>query len=133
MPSSTSAQSGGSNVTKSLADWIATTNARDMNRLAAFYMPVVEAFYQQRKVKRAAVRAEKVRTIERADIVRISAAAPQISFSGDGSRATMKSRKVLPHRSRSPQPPGEVLQELIWQNTDTGWKIVSERDLRVIR
>ena len=27
---------------------------------------------------------------------------------------------------------GEVLQELRWERTDDGWKIVSERDLRVI-
>jgi hypothetical protein len=28
---------------------------------------------------------------------------------------------------------GEVLQELRWTKQDDGWKIVSERDLRVIR
>jgi hypothetical protein len=28
---------------------------------------------------------------------------------------------------------GEVLQELRWQRTREGWKIVSERDLRVIQ
>ena len=27
---------------------------------------------------------------------------------------------------------GEVLQELRWRRTKDGWKIVSERDLRVI-
>ncbi len=28
---------------------------------------------------------------------------------------------------------GEVLQELRWAKTDEGWKIIGERDVRVIR
>lgn len=118
---------------ESLADWIATTNARDMNRLIAFYMPVVDTFYQKSKVKRAAVRAEKVRVIERADVVRIKAAQPTVKISDDGNRATMRFRKTYVIESKRNSQRGEVLQELVWQKTNTGWKIVSERDLRVIR
>lgn len=118
---------------ESLRDWIATTNARDMTRLTAFYVPTVETFYQQRNVKRATVRAEKIRTIEKADVVRINVAEPTINLSKDGNRATMRFRKTYVIESRRGGRRGEVLQELVWQKTDNGWKIVSERDLRVIR
>ncbi|MEJ7616294.1 MAG: hypothetical protein WKF30_04820 [Pyrinomonadaceae bacterium] len=104
-----------------------------MNRLTSFYVPTVENFYQQRNVKRATVRAEKVRTIEKADVVRINFAEPTINLSSDGSRATMRFRKTYVIGTRRNSRLGEVLQELIWQKTDSGWKIVSERDLRVIR
>jgi hypothetical protein len=36
-------------------------------------------------------------------------------------------------RYRIDERGGEVLQELRWRRTDSGWRIVSERDLRVIQ
>ena len=45
----------------------------------------------------------------------------------------MRFRKRYQIRGGEGERSGEVLQELRWRRTPTGWKIVSERDLRVIQ
>ena len=113
-------------------DWIAATNARDIKRQMNFYNQKVNAFYLTRNVPREAVRAEKSRVFGRADVIDIKAGAPGIRLSGDGRTATMRFRKKYAIEGGGQDRRGEVVQELRWQHTDDGWKIVSERDLRVI-
>ncbi|HEX5702398.1 MAG TPA: nuclear transport factor 2 family protein [Pyrinomonadaceae bacterium] len=115
-----------------LDDWIAATNARDIQRQMNFYNQTVNAFYLTRNVPREAVRAEKSRVFARAEVVDIKAAAPGIRVSRDGRTATMRFRKKYAIEGGGEDRRGEVVQELRWQRTDDGWKIVSERDLRVI-
>jgi len=45
----------------------------------------------------------------------------------------MRFRKVYDIQNRSNSRRGEVIQELRWQQTSRGWKIFSERDIKVIR
>ena len=113
-------------------DWIAATNARDITRQMNFYNQKVNAFYLTRNVPREAVRAEKSRVFGRADVIDIKAGAPGIRLSGDGRTATMRFRKKYAIEGGGEDRRGEVVQELRWRRTDDGWKIVSERDLRVI-
>jgi hypothetical protein len=54
---------------------------------------------------------------------------PEIAFSPDNLTAIMRFRKQYTIDNRR----GEVLQELRWQKTGAGWKIVGERDVHVIR
>lgn len=115
-----------------LDEWIAATNARDIQRQMDFYNQKVNAFYLTRNVPREAVRAEKSRVFGRANRIDIRAAAPGIRVSRDGRTATMRFRKKYAIEGGGEDRRGEVLQELRWQRTDDGWKIVSERDLRVI-
>jgi len=115
-----------------LDEWIAATNARDIQRQMDFYNPTVNAFYLTRNVPREAVRAEKSRVFGRADLINIKAAAPGIRLSRDGRTATMRFRKKYAIAGGGEDRRGEVVQELRWRRTDDGWKIVSERDLRVI-
>jgi ketosteroid isomerase-like protein len=112
-----------------LGDWIAATNARDINRQMQFYAPTVNAFYLARNASRDAVRAEKTRAFASAGSVDVRASAPDISLSRDGQSAVMRFRK----RYRIGERGGEVLQELRWRRTPAGWKIVGERDLRVLQ
>jgi hypothetical protein len=51
---------------RALEEWIAATNARDIQKQMSFYPPVLQAFYLTRNVPRAAVRAEKIRVFQKA-------------------------------------------------------------------
>ena len=115
-----------------LDEWIAATNARDIERQMGFYSQKVNAFYLTRNVPREAVRAEKSRVFSRANLIDIRAATPGIRLSRDGRTATMRFRKKYAIEGGGEDRRGEVVQELRWHRTDEGWKIVSERDLRVI-
>jgi len=113
-------------------EWIAATNARDIQRQMDFYNQTLNAFYLTRNVPRAAVRAEKSRVFGRANVIDIRAGAPGIRLSPDGLTATMRFRKTFAIEGGGQDRRGEVVQELRWRRTGDGWKIVSERDLRVI-
>ena len=115
-----------------LDEWIAATNARDIQRQMGFYNQKVNAFYLTRNVPREAIRAEKSRVFGRANVIDIRADAPGIRLSRDGRTATMRFRKKYAIEGGGEDRRGEVVQELRWRRTDEGWKIVSERDLRVI-
>ena len=108
--------------------WIAATNERNVERQMNFYGERVNAFYLTRNATREAVRAEKARVIGGAASVNVSTGEPDISVGPDGRTATMRFRK----RYRIEDRAGEVVQELRWLKTADGWKIISERDLRVI-
>jgi ketosteroid isomerase-like protein len=114
---------------RALDEWIAATNRRDINRQMSFYMPQMKAFYLTRNVPRSSVRAEKNRVFAAARTIDIRAAEPEIIFQDGGRTAVMRFRKKYNVSNKS----GEVVQELRWQRTANGWKIFSERDIRVIR
>ncbi len=115
-----------------LEEWVAATNSRDIQRQMKFYGPTVNAFYRTRNVPREAVRAEKSRVFGGADAIDISAGTPNIRFSRDGQTATMRFRKKYAIEGGGEDRRGEVVQELRWRRTAEGWKIISERDVRVI-
>ena len=118
---------------RALEDWIAATNARDIERQMDFYPPVLQAFYLSRNTSRSAVRAEKERVFLRAHTVDVRAAAPELIFQGANRAAVMRFRKSYAIEGGGQNRRGEVVQELRWQLTPQGWKIFSERDVRVIR
>lgn len=115
-----------------LGEWVAATNARDVDGQMRFYDNALNAYYLTRNASRAAVRAEKARVLGRADSVDVRAGEPDIKVSPDGKTATMRFRKRYAIENRGANRRGEVLQELRWRRTRDGWRIVGERDLRVI-
>jgi ketosteroid isomerase-like protein len=115
-----------------LDEWIAATNERDIRRQMDFYMPQVKAFYLARNVSRAFVRDEKVRAFSKADVVEVRAEAPEIIFQEGGRTAVMRFRKTYAVGSGARLRSGKVVQELRWRRTAAGWRIFSERDVRVI-
>jgi serine/threonine protein kinase/ketosteroid isomerase-like protein len=117
---------------ESLDQWIAATNASDIEQQMAFYVPQVETFYLTRNVRREAVRAEKARLFRDAEVVEVRARNPSITFSPDGQTAMMRFRKSYSIQGSETRE-GEVLQELRWRKTENGWRIISERDLKVFR
>ena len=116
-----------------LSDWIGATNGRDIRKQMTFYMPTLKAFYLARNVTRDAVQAEKVRSFRGASTIDIQADDPEIVFLDGRQTALMRFRKRYHVAGRGPVRRGEVVQELRWQRTNAGWKIFSERDVRVIR
>lgn len=116
-----------------LKNWVAATNARDLERQMNFYNPVVEAFYQSRNAPRALVRADKARVYRRASSIDITTGDPDIEMSPDGRTAVMRFRKRYAIAGGGEDRRGEVLQELRWQLSDGQWRITSERDLQVVR
>jgi ketosteroid isomerase-like protein len=116
-----------------LDEWIAATNARDIERQMNFYQPTLEAFYLQRVVPRTSVRAEKARVFTRAKVIDIRAAEPEILFNDAGRTAVMRFRKSYVITGGGQDRRGEVIQELRWRRTPDGWRITSERDVKVLR
>ncbi|MFN2515738.1 MAG: nuclear transport factor 2 family protein [Pyrinomonadaceae bacterium] len=116
-----------------LAEWLDATNKRDIEKQMSFYMPELKAFYLTRNTPRAFVRNEKARVFATAGLIDIRAEEPEIIFQGDGRTAIMRYRKKYRVENGAQSRRGEVIQELRWQLTDRGWRIFSERDIRVLR
>lgn len=114
------------------AAWLAATNARDLESLLKFYSPQMEAFYRARNVSQEVVRADRTRLFERAETLEVSTGAPEITVSGDGRTATMNFTKEYFMKANGRNRRGKVIQQLRWQLTNEGWKIVSERDTKVL-
>jgi ketosteroid isomerase-like protein len=120
-------------LSEALGEWLDATNARDIRRQMDFYNPRLEAFYLSRNASASAVRAEKERVFSRAELIDVRANGPaSIRLGPDGRTATMRFRKRYQIEGEGVARRGEVVQELRWRKTEHGWRIVSERDLRVL-
>jgi hypothetical protein len=116
-----------------LEQWVVATNSHDIDKQMDFYPSTMEAFYLRRDISREAVRAEKRRIFEQAKLIDVRVEAPYIALHDDRREATMRFRKQYDIEGRQGTRRGEVLQELRWVKQDDGWKIISERDLEVLR
>jgi hypothetical protein len=115
------------------ASWLEATNRRDIDGQMRFYMPQLRAYYLARNTPQRAVRLEKERVFAAARSVDIRAGEPEIVFQDAGRIAIMRFVKEYTIGQRSATRRGAVIQELRWQRTPQGWRIFSERDVRVIR
>ncbi len=120
-------------IREALNQWIDATNTRDIEKQMSFYMPELKAFYLTRNASRNSVRAEKTRAFAAAKSIVIRAAEPEIIFQDGGRMAIMRFRKKYRVENDTKTRSGEVIQELRWQQTDSGWRIFSERDIKVLR
>jgi hypothetical protein len=113
--------------------WLDATNGRNLRKHLSFYMPQLKAFYLARNVPREVVRSERARAFEKASVIEVHAVAPETIFVEGGRVAIMRFRKSYLTKRGAQTQRGEVIQELRWQRTDDGWKIFSERDVKVLR
>ena len=118
---------------EALDEWIDATNRRDIDAQMTFYMPQLKAFYLSRNASREAVRREKNRAFLGARSIDIRAEEPEIILQDSGRIAVMRFRKSYRIVDRAKTNSGIVVQELRWRRTPSGWRIFSERDVRVIR
>jgi ketosteroid isomerase-like protein len=121
------------NLRESLSQWIRATNTRDIDKQMSFYMPELKAFYLARNATKNSVRLEKSRAFAAAKSIDIRAEEPEIIFQSGGRMAIMRFRKKYNIDNGAKSRRGEVIQELRWQQTVGGWKIFSERDIKVLR
>ena len=115
------------------SNWLSATNSRDVGGQMKFYMPQMQAYYLTRNTPISSVRREKDRVFGSARSVDIRVGEPEIVFQNNGRIAVMRFRKEYRVADRSRDRQGVVIQELRWQRTNNGWRIFSERDVRVIR
>jgi len=118
-------------IREALIQWVAATNRRNVEKQMSFYMPELKSFYLARNAPRNSVRVEKVR-LAAAKSIDIRAEEPEIIFQDGGRTAIMRFRKKYRVEDKSKIRRGEVVQELRWQRTNGGWRIFSERDIKVI-
>ncbi len=118
-------------IREALGQWIQATNRRNIEKQMSFYMPELKSFYLARNTSRNSVRVEKIR-FATAKSIDIRAEEPEIIFQGGGRTAIMRFRKKYNVEVKSKIRRGEVVQELRWQRTTGGWRIFSERDIKVI-
>jgi YD repeat-containing protein len=122
-----------SSLRSALEEWIAATNARDIEKQMSFYAPVLTAYYRTRSVSREFVSSDKTRVFQQAELIDIRAGTPEIKIEPDGRAATMRFFKQYEIRGGGQDRRGEVVQELRWQLINGRWLIISERDVRVMR
>lgn len=115
----------------SLGEWINATNAADLGAQMRFYAPTLERYYLRRGFTRDAVRGDKAALGKRARLRNVEIEDPQITVAPDNTTATMRFRKNYSFDDSPTR--NAVLQELRWRRTPEGWRIISERDLRVLR
>jgi hypothetical protein len=111
---------------------IKATNDRDVDQQMVYYAPQVKSYYRARNASPHQIRDEKQRVFGDTESVDIQASKPQITLGPDGRTATMRFRKKYSIKKGQTSRNGEVLQELKWVKSNKGWKIVSERDLKII-
>jgi ketosteroid isomerase-like protein len=133
LPSMSGSNVDAAALSRALERWVAATNGKDLRSHLSFYMPKLKAFYLARNVSREAVKMERARAFEGADLISVRALTPETIIVDDGRVAIMRFRKQYVTEKGSHSRRGEVIQELRWQRTEQGWKIFSERDIRVLR
>ena len=116
-----------------LTDWLDATNRRDIDGQMGYYMPELKAYYLSRNTPQRAVRAEKNKVFAAARSVDIRAREPEIIFQDADRVAVMRFVKEYRVAGRSSVKSGAVVQELRWRRTADGWRIFSERDVRVLK
>lgn len=118
---------------KALDEWMAATNARNLEGLMSFYDARLNAYYQSRNVSRETVRADKARLFQRMELLNVRAGTPEITINRTDGTALMYFRKQYVMSGNGQERSGEVLQQLRWRRIGEAWKIVGERDAQVIR
>jgi ketosteroid isomerase-like protein len=116
-----------------LNQWIDATNKQNIEKQMSFYMQELKAFYLARDTSSNTVRIEKTRAFANAKSIDIRAEEPEIIFQDGGQTAIMRFRKKYRIENGSKNRSGEVIQELRWRRTNNGWRIFSERDIKVLR
>ncbi len=111
--------------------WVDANNNGDVESQMSFYASPVQRYYLRRNVSLNAVRAEKNLLFRNQRATDFQVGGVQITLDKSRQNATMRFYKRYVIESRRVSRRGEVLQELGWTKTPQGWKIISERDLRV--
>ncbi|HZN10260.1 MAG TPA: SRPBCC family protein [Blastocatellia bacterium] len=131
-PAEQAASARRESIRAAIDQWVAATNAQDVDKLMGMYAPLVQRYYRMAYVSRDVVRADKRRALGEAEAVRVSVDEPHFTFRMEGNVAYVRFRKQYEIERRGRTRRGEVWHELALSRQGEGWQIFSERDLRVI-
>ncbi len=112
--------------------WVEANNNADIDGQMNFYAPELRRYYLRRNVSLDAVRAEKALIFRGQRTTDFRVGGIRITLDKSQQNATMRFYKRYLIENGRASSRGQVLQELLWTKTPQGWKIVSERDLRVV-
>ena len=132
-PAARTLSAGERELNEALAGWVAASNARDVSKQMSFYMPRLTTYYRSSNASRENVFKDKSAVLGQARSVTIRAGQPIVRLGPDGATAVMSFLKEYEIKGGAVNASGAVVQELVWRKTDDGWRIVSERDVRVVR
>lgn len=122
-------------IQQSVEAWANAFRARDTVALAGYYAPVVEQYFRKKNFTRTQVQESfesgfaNIANINRYEITDLS-----VDFIGGSSRATASFNKQWDTSQTDGKTfSGEEIEQLTFENTDEGWKIVREEELNIIR
>lgn len=117
-------------LTTSVRDWIDAAKRRDLSTQIGLYADRIDSFYGRRDLSREDVRAEKLRAFRGGEVL-VDTGSLEIRLEPGGHAATVRfsKRYVTDGAGRAGRAgQREVEQELRWERTDAGWRIVDEND-----
>lgn len=124
---------GDAELRTSFDNWLVTDSAGDGETKSDLYAPQLERYYRKYNASPEEVEAEKQRRGRRGKLTDVQISEPEVKLARDGKTATMTFRKDYNLERGNRSTRGAVQQELKWRKTADGWRIVSERNLRVLQ
>jgi hypothetical protein len=105
--------------------WIEAAKRRNVAAQMALYSETVREFYGRRDVSREQVRIAKLRTFGSGELI-TDVGSPQIQLEPSGRVAVVRFTKWFVVDAKGRAETGNSVQELRWERTGTGWRIIGE-------
>jgi hypothetical protein len=110
--------------------WVEATNRGAVPEHMRWYANTLAVFYNRRGVPRSLVRELRARTFAESTRIEVRTSEPEIRIAPDEQAATMVFTKAYRFAGPRQDRRATVVQELRWEKTAAGWRIVGERTLR---
>jgi hypothetical protein len=110
--------------------WVESMRDRQLSRHLVWYADPVHVFYDRPNVPKRVVETIRSETFRDAVRAEVGVSKLDVRLDREGTAATIVFRKQFDFEGPRIDRHGTVMQELQWQRTRAGWRIVSERDLK---
>jgi ketosteroid isomerase-like protein len=120
-----------SDLENAVEDWKSAIEAFDVDANLASYADSVD-YYKGGKVSRAKIKQDKEKALTVYDTINITLKDVEITPDPSGERATATFNKEWDFENSDKRNRGEVKQQLIFAKISGKWKIISEKDLKVL-
>ena len=114
-------------LTAAVHEWIQAAKRRNVAAQITLYSEKLREFYGQREVSRADVRAAKLRMFGGGEVI-TDVSSPEIQLEPSGRVALVRFTKWFIVDGDGRARHGNGVQELRWERTSNGWRIVGEAE-----
>jgi hypothetical protein len=114
-------------LTAAVHQWIEAARRRNVSGQLRLYSQTLRDFYGRREVSREDVRAAKLRAFGSGEVI-TDVGSPEIQLEPSGRVAVVTFKKWFIVDGDGRARYGHGVQELRWEQTGTGWRIVAEAD-----